>query len=278
MQGRKFKGKKFWNTSGRFHGALGKILMRSKKVAALALTINFSRPCARAQNVSSAAQFCAHFKILESFNTNAKVIYPLFIQWRSLNKKGIDYLSKRCFGSRQDFMGNFPWFKKNMFETKKRVKIRVNFLSKLENLTPFWAQKMSANLRSLSGILGALAFIAHQWEFERRSCSRSDVMSARSERRSIKLWGYLIVDISELQIDRKTYNTRCGRKTDGLNVEEIIDFSLIYGTLKLCKINISLQMYCALTHLSDIRQSFEQFSNCVSDIWLFSDLTKTHNG
>ena len=30
----------------------------------------FSRPCARALNVLSAAQFCAHFKILKSFRSN----------------------------------------------------------------------------------------------------------------------------------------------------------------------------------------------------------------
>ena len=42
--------------------------------------------------------------------TNAKVIYPLFIQWRSLNKKGIDYFS---FISYKQLC--FVWPKAEMF-------------------------------------------------------------------------------------------------------------------------------------------------------------------
>ena len=65
------------------------------------------------------------------------------------------------------------------------------FVLYIGNYDTILSAKMSPNLRSRSVILGALALSAHQQEFERRS--RSDVMSACSERRSIgwrslKLW------------------------------------------------------------------------------------------
>ena len=34
--------------------------------------------------------------------TNAKVIYPFFMKWASLNKKGIDYLSIRLVRARSN--------------------------------------------------------------------------------------------------------------------------------------------------------------------------------
>ena len=45
-------------------------------------------------SVARTLSFNSYF-VSEAPKFNAKVIYPLFIQWRSLNKKGIDYLSIR---------------------------------------------------------------------------------------------------------------------------------------------------------------------------------------
>ena len=60
----------------------------------------FSRPCAlaRAQNVLSAAQFCAHFRILESFQFT---------------------IIQQFFANRQAFMGNISLILKNYVSYRK---------------------------------------------------------------------------------------------------------------------------------------------------------------
>ena len=76
---------------------LSKALVRSKFLAALALS---RRSCDRAQNVLSAAQFCAHFKNLKIFQLN-------FIQ---------DF-----FASKQAYLDNISLILKIMFDIEKLV-------------------------------------------------------------------------------------------------------------------------------------------------------------
>ena len=80
-----------------------KALLRSKHLAALALS---RRICARAQNVLSAAQFCAHFKIPKRFQST------IFRQQTQQTSSMGHY---------------FLHFSENIFKTKNMLKKSLDF-------------------------------------------------------------------------------------------------------------------------------------------------------